>query len=72
VYRCPSAAPIRSTAITSNSLNLWLTAIELTWISNHPCWTRLHDKNLHDLLPLRYTEEAIAHVAARIEQVQHA
>jgi uncharacterized protein len=46
--------------------------IEPTWISGHLCWTGLHGKNLHDLLPLPYTEEAIAHVSARIEQVQDA
>ncbi|HKF94238.1 MAG TPA: DUF692 domain-containing protein [Gammaproteobacteria bacterium] len=46
--------------------------IEPTWISGHLCWTGLHGKNLHDLLPLPYTEEAIAHVAARIKQVQDA
>jgi uncharacterized protein len=46
--------------------------IEPTWISRHLCGTGLHGKNLHDLLPLPYTEEAIAHVSARIEQVQDA
>jgi uncharacterized protein (UPF0276 family) len=40
------------------------------WFSDHLCWTGAHGKNLHDLLPLPYTEEAVAHVAARIREVQ--
>lgn len=44
--------------------------IEPAWISDHLCWTGVAGRNLHDLMPLPYTEEAIAHVAARVEQVQ--
>ncbi|MBI3897714.1 MAG: DUF692 domain-containing protein [Gammaproteobacteria bacterium] len=44
--------------------------VEPAWISDHLCWTGVHGKNMHDLLPLPYTEEAIAHVADRIAQVQ--
>ncbi|MGH8500974.1 MAG: MNIO family bufferin maturase [Gammaproteobacteria bacterium] len=44
--------------------------VQPAWISDHLCWTGLHGKNTHDLLPLPYTEEAIAHVVARIGQVQ--
>jgi uncharacterized protein (UPF0276 family) len=44
--------------------------IEPAWISDHLCWTGLHGKNMHDLLPLPYTEEAISHVASRVRQVQ--
>ena len=43
---------------------------EPAWISDHLCWTGVGGRNLHDLLPLPYTEEAIAHVVARIRQVQ--
>lgn len=39
-------------------------------ISDHLCWTGFAGQRLHDLLPLPYTEEAIAHVAGRIRQVQ--
>jgi len=42
------------------------------WISDHLCWTGVAGRNLHDLLPLPYTEEAIDHVAARVRQVQDA
>jgi len=40
------------------------------WISDHLCWTGVEGINLHDLMPLPYTEEAIQHVADRVNQVQ--
>lgn len=40
------------------------------WFSDHLCWTGAHGKNLHDLLPLPYTEEAIKHAAARVREAQ--
>jgi uncharacterized protein len=44
--------------------------VEPVWISDHLCWTGVGGINSHDLLPLPYTEEAIAHVCSRIHQVQ--
>jgi uncharacterized protein (UPF0276 family) len=44
--------------------------IKPRWISDHLCWTGVHGKNSHDLLPLPYTEEAIQHVASRIQTIQ--
>ena len=43
---------------------------EPAWISDHLCWTGVGGHNLHDLLPLPYTEEAIAHVVQRVQRVQ--
>lgn len=40
------------------------------WISDHLCWTGVQGKNLHDLMPLPYTEEALQHVVAKVRQVQ--
>ena len=40
------------------------------WVSDHLCWTGAHGANLHDLLPLPYTEEAVRHVAERARIVQ--
>jgi hypothetical protein len=40
------------------------------WVSDHLCWTGVHGVNLHDLLPVPYTEEALNHVVNRISQVQ--
>jgi uncharacterized protein (UPF0276 family) len=46
--------------------------IEPHWISDHLCWTGIDGRNLHDLLPLPYTEEALDLVVARVGQVQDA
>lgn len=43
---------------------------DAAWISDHLCWTGVGGINLHDLLPLPYTQEAVAHVVARVTQVQ--
>lgn len=43
---------------------------EPEWISDHLCWTVEGGHNVHDLMPLPYTEEAVSHVAARVRQVQ--
>jgi uncharacterized protein len=43
---------------------------EPAWVSDHLCWTSVGGRNVHDLLPLPYTEEAVHHVAGRIRQVQ--
>ena len=40
------------------------------WISDHLCWTGVHGVNLHDLLPIPYTFEALDHVVERIRRVQ--
>jgi uncharacterized protein (UPF0276 family) len=44
--------------------------IEPAWVSDHLCWTGVQGVNLHDLMPLPYTEEALDHVVARVRQVQ--
>jgi uncharacterized protein len=44
--------------------------IEPKWVSDHCCWTGVGGVNSHDLLPLPYNHEAIAHVVSRVQQVQ--
>lgn len=44
--------------------------VEPAWVSDHLCWTGVAGKNLHDLLPLPYTEDAVDHVASRVREVQ--
>ena len=44
--------------------------IQPAWISDHLCWTGIDGINSHDLLPLPYTEAALAHVVARVGEVQ--
>jgi len=43
---------------------------EPVWVSDHLCWTGVGGRNLHDLMPLQHTEEAVRHVVRRIRQVQ--
>lgn len=40
------------------------------WVSDHVCWTGMAGRNLHDLLPLPYTEETLGHVVRKVRQVQ--
>ena len=42
--------------------------VKPAWISDHLCWTGVNDTNLHDLMPLPYTQETIRHVAERIPE----
>lgn len=44
--------------------------LEAAWVSDHLCWSSIDGQQLHDLLPLPYTEEALAHVVARVDQAQ--
>jgi len=44
--------------------------VEPAWISDHLCWTGVEGRNVHDLLPLPYTQESLAWVAARVSEVQ--
>ena len=44
--------------------------VQPKWISDHLCWTGVHQRNIHDLLPLSYTEKTIQHVVERIKCVQ--
>jgi hypothetical protein len=39
-------------------------------VSEHVCWSSVGGRFLNDLLPLPYTEEALAHVAHRVAAVQ--
>ena len=44
--------------------------VEPHWISDHLCWTGIAGRNMHDLLPLPYTEEALENVVERVRTVQ--
>lgn len=45
-------------------------AIEPAWISDHICWGGFGGHYAHDLLPLPYTEETLAHLVPKILEVQ--
>jgi uncharacterized protein (UPF0276 family) len=40
------------------------------WVSDHLCWTGIPGHNSHDLLPLPYTEEALATCIANLKLAQ--
>jgi uncharacterized protein len=42
------------------------------WVSDHLCWTGVLGRNVHDLLPMPYTEEALRHTVSRVRQVSDA
>ena len=44
--------------------------IEPAWISDHLCWGSHGGRYGHDLWPLPYTVEALAHVIERVQRVQ--
>lgn len=44
--------------------------LEPALVSDHLCWTSVGGIHANDLLPLPYTEEALAHVIARVQRVQ--
>jgi len=44
--------------------------VQPAWISDHLCWTGVDHRNLHDLLPMPYTEAALKHLVPRVAQVQ--
>jgi uncharacterized protein (UPF0276 family) len=44
--------------------------VKPVWISDHLCWTGIAGFNSHDLLPMPLTEASLAHVTARVLQVQ--
>jgi hypothetical protein len=40
-------------------------------VSDHLCWTGIEGENLHDLLPVPYTEEALSLISQKIDAVQN-
>ena len=63
-----STAPINTDYL--RDLRKLVDRVEPAWISDHLCWTGVHGQNMHDLLPLPYTEETALHVAERVGIVQ--
>lgn len=52
------------------SLKRLIDCVEPGLVSEHISWSAINGKHLHDLLPLPYTEEALAHLVTRIGRVQ--
>jgi uncharacterized protein (UPF0276 family) len=43
--------------------------VRAVWLSDHLCWTGVAGRNTHDLLPMPYTEESLAHLVKRVREV---
>ena len=65
-----SAAPIdrRHLARVRDAVRRYEPAL----VSEHACWGHVDGEHFNDLLPLPYTEEAVAHLSARVAEVQDA
>jgi uncharacterized protein len=44
--------------------------VKARFVSDHLCWCGVAGRNMHDLLPLPYTEECLAHCVERVKTVQ--
>ena len=53
-----------------HKLKILVDRIQPAAISEHLCWSSVNGRFLNDLLPLPYTEEALSHVAGRIDRIQ--
>lgn len=53
-----------------NALKRLADAIHPAWVSDHICWTGVNGVNGHDLFPLPYNEESLAHVIRRVLVIQ--
>lgn len=51
-------------------LSRLVSEVEPAIVSDHLCWARFAGHSAHDLWPLPYTEEALAHVVARVAHIQ--
>lgn len=51
-------------------LKRFVDEIDPVWVSDHVCWTGVAGLNTHELVPIPFTEEALAHVVQRIAIVQ--
>lgn len=52
------------------AMSRMIRTFEPVQVSDHLCFTSHASHQYHDLLPLPYTEEALRHVSARVQQVQ--
>jgi uncharacterized protein len=44
--------------------------IDAPWCSDHLCWTGVAGVDVHDLLPVPFTRDVLAHVVERVKRVQ--
>ena len=44
--------------------------VEAEWVSDHICWSSLGGKHFHDLLPVSYHSDVLAHLCSKVERAQ--
>ncbi len=44
--------------------------VRARWVSDHLCWTGVAGINVHDLLPMPYTDQALTHTVERVRMIQ--
>jgi hypothetical protein len=44
--------------------------VRAVWLGDHVCWTGIHGRNTHELLPMPYNDESLRHVVKRVRVVQ--
>ncbi|HWF52546.1 MAG TPA: DUF692 domain-containing protein [Solirubrobacteraceae bacterium] len=44
--------------------------VDAVWVSDHVCWTAIGGVNTHELVPIPFTEQSLAHVSGRIRLAQ--
>ncbi|SHH43864.1 hypothetical protein SAMN05428948_4035 [Massilia sp. CF038] len=52
------------------ALKALIDRVQPLWVSDHLCWTGTLGRNLHDLYPLPYSDEALSTVVANVRRVQ--
>ena len=65
-----SAGPISRDCDYLRRLKALVRRVAPPWLSDHFCWCGANGANLHDLLPLPYTSEAVRTVVERAKMVQ--
>ncbi len=53
-----------------NKLKILKRRVDPCWVSDHLCWTGVHGRQLHDLMPLPFTEEALRVLTRNVLKVQ--
>jgi uncharacterized protein (UPF0276 family) len=51
-------------------LKRFVDELQPAWVSDHVCWTGVAGRNTHELVPIPFTEESLAHVVDRVRIVQ--
>jgi uncharacterized protein len=44
--------------------------VQPEWVSDHICWTGLHGRTSHDLLPIAYNQQTLNEVVTKVSQIQ--